>query len=107
MPRYSIKNAPLVATGNIDAATAAYFNNTFLLGDPTWTTFDQQIIDDNGWDLTVKLLDGEQSLMDLIALKNQTQSPILFYFWTPHAVHKLFDLVRVQLPNNGTKFAIY
>jgi hypothetical protein len=38
--------------------------------------------------------------MDLLAEKNATESPILFYFWTPHAVHKLFDLVRVQLPNN-------
>jgi ABC-type proline/glycine betaine transport system substrate-binding protein len=43
--------------------------------------------------------------MDLLAEKNATESPILFYFWTPHAVHKLFDLVRVQLPNNGTIYS--
>jgi glycine betaine/proline transport system substrate-binding protein len=102
VPRYTIKDAPLIATGNIDQSTADYFNNTFTLGDPTWATSDQNIIDTNGWDLQIEYLTGEQSLMDLIAARNETQQPVLFYFWTPHAVHKIFDLVRVQLPDNGT-----
>jgi glycine betaine/proline transport system substrate-binding protein len=70
----------------------------FLAGDPTWVQFDQQIIDNLGLDLQVEVAGSEQALLAEVDAAYRRGVPILFYFWTPHAAHQLYQLAEVALP---------
>jgi glycine betaine/proline transport system substrate-binding protein len=97
IPRYVQDDVPEVLFGQFSDEDAAYFNHTFYLGSPEWSSYDQQIIDYFNWSLTIQNLSGEDALLQLILAKYSKQQPVLFYFWKPHPLHDIIDLVKIQL----------
>jgi glycine betaine/proline transport system substrate-binding protein len=70
----------------------------FLMGDPTYVTFDEQII--ANLDLPLKYVVGGSEAAVLTALDNGVadQKPVLVQFWKPHWKHAVLDLTEVELP---------
>lgn len=107
LPAYVVADHPELATweGFKSAAAAALLRTPatgskgqFLAGDPTWVQFDAQIIDNLGLEFDVVFAGSEAALLDQVAAAHLGRQPLLFYFWTPHAAHRLYDLVEVGLP---------
>jgi glycine betaine/proline transport system substrate-binding protein len=101
VPRYVQDYASEVLFGTFSEQAADYFNHTFYLGSSAWTTEDQAIIDYNHWDLTIKNLTGEYEFLELLLDRYSKNEPILFYFWKPHPIHQILDLVKIQLEDAG------
>lgn len=102
MPRYVLKTVPTALSADFtNPEVAGYFDNTFILADKYWSNVQQQVIDDQGYNLTVKVLDGQEQLFDLLAEKYPREEPLLFFLWRPHTLFSTYDLVRVSLPNNS------
>ncbi len=69
----------------------------FLMGDPTYVTFDEQIIANLGLPLQYVVGGSEAAL--LTAIDNATaEAPVLIQFWKPHWKHLEADLTEVALP---------
>ena len=107
IPDYLLQQHPELVTweGLKDPQNAALFataetgnKGRFLAGDPGWVQYDEDIIRNLGLDLQVVRLGSEEALLDALGAAYDKQEPILFYFWTPHWVHMLYNLVPVTLP---------
>jgi glycine betaine/proline transport system substrate-binding protein len=70
----------------------------FLAADPTFVSYDEQIIDSLGLDLNVVHTGSEQALIDRLDEAIANEEPVLTYFYEPHWAHRKFDLTEVQLP---------
>ena len=70
----------------------------FLGVDPTYVQYDQEIIDNLGLNLKVVFTGSEKALIDEIENAFSKNTPILFYFWTPHPIINQYNLVKVELP---------
>lgn len=70
----------------------------FLLGDPSWVTFDADIINNLGLNLQVVAAGSEDAVKAAVDGAYSREEPILFYFWTPHSMHARYDLTEVALP---------
>ncbi len=106
-PDYVIEQNPALATweGFQDPAQAAIFataetgdKGQFLAGDPGWTQYDAEIIQNLGLNLQVVTAGSEEALLAALDAAVSRQEPILFYFWTPHSIHAKYDLTPVELP---------
>ena len=71
----------------------------FLMGDPTYVTFDEQII--ANLELPLKYVVGGSEAAVLTALNNgvKDKQPVLVQFWKPHWEHAVLDLTEVKLPD--------
>jgi len=107
VPTDLVTQHPELATweGFADPANAALFRTAataphgqFLAGDPTWVQFDAQIIANLGLDFAVVYAGSEEALLAQVDHAYSTGQPILFYFWTPHAAHRRYQLTEVRLP---------
>lgn len=106
IPIYLRNQHPELATwkGFTDPKNVALFaattggNGVFYTGDPTWTQYDAQIIKNLGLNFEVKTLGTEDALIKTLDTAYKQKKPIVFYFWTPHWAHVLYDLVPVELP---------
>lgn len=107
VPRYVLAAHPALASweglSGSDAAAlfrtpASGMKGQFLTGDPTWVQYDAQIIANLGLDFAVVYAGSESALLAQVAEAHRTKSPLLFYFWTPHAAHERYDLAEVRLP---------
>ena len=107
MPTYVIDQYPELATwdGFKAPANVRLFetaeNTTqgqFLGGDPSWTQYDAQIIQNLGLDLTVVMSGSESATLSALEAAYPRQQPLLFYFWLPHWAHVKYDLTNVALP---------
>jgi glycine betaine/proline transport system substrate-binding protein len=105
IPKYLVEQHPDLATwkGFADPKNTALFasgsaNGTFYTGDPTWTQYDDQIIKNLHLPFAVKTLGSEDALIKQVDLTYNKKLPIVFYFWTPHWAHAVYDLVPVELP---------
>lgn len=108
VPAYVIDEHPELATweGFTDPALASLFATVdtgelgqFLTGDPSWVQYDADIIKNLGLHLQVITAGSEDALLAAVSSAYSRQEPILFYFYSPHAVFSRFDLVQVQLPS--------
>jgi glycine betaine/proline transport system substrate-binding protein len=70
----------------------------FLGGDETWTQHDADIIRNLKLELEVIYAGSEETLLAAVDQAYTQQEPLLFYFWTPHAVHARYNLTPVILP---------
>ncbi len=69
----------------------------FLMGDPTYVTFDEQIIANLG--LPLQYVVGGSEAAVLTAIDNATvDAPVLVQFWKPHWKHLEADLTEITLP---------
>jgi glycine betaine/proline transport system substrate-binding protein len=106
VPTAVVTEHPELATweGFKDPALAGLFATAetgdvgqFLMGDPTYVTFDEQIIANLG--LPLQYLVGGSEAALLTAIDNATaEAPILIQFWKPHWKHLEADLTEVALP---------
>ncbi len=98
---------PKVATweGFKDAATAGKFataetgnQGRFLMGDPSYVTFDEQIIANLKLPLKYTVAGSEAALITAINQAETDKKPILLQFWQPHWMHSKVKLTEVKLP---------
>ena len=107
MPAYMVEQYPALATweGFQDPELAGLFSTAetgdlgqILHGDPSWVTYEQNIIDNLGLHLELVYAGSEEALLASFDAAFAREDPVLSYFWTPHSAFKTFDLVEVQLP---------
>lgn len=106
-PKYVVDANPALATweGLKDPAVAKEFataetgdKGAFLAGPLGWTQYDPQIADQLGLSLQVINTASEEALLAQMSANYERQQPVLFYFYTPHAIFTRYDLVEVGLP---------
>lgn len=107
IPTYLLTDHPELATweGFQDPANAGLFATAetgglgaFLAGSPGWTQYDDQIINNLGLPFQVITTGSEEALLAAVAAAYERREPVLFYFYSPHALFSKFDLTQVQLP---------
>ncbi len=107
MPTYLLTEHPDLATaeGLANPENAALFataetgdKGQLLFGDPSWVTYEADIIENLGLNLQIVQGGSEEAILSGLDAAYNRQEPILFYFWTPHSIHAKYDLTRVALP---------
>ena len=107
IPTYMVDEHPELATweGFADPALAAEFATAetgdqaqFLSGDPSWTVYEEQIIENLGLPMEIVYAGSEAAILSAVDAAYNRGDPILFYFWTPHVAFASYDLTRVALP---------
>ena len=107
MPAYMVEQHPALASadGFTDPELAGLFATAetgdlgqILHGDPSWVTFEQDIIDDLGLHLEIVYAGSEEALLAAFDGAFARDEPVLSYFWTPHSAFNVFDLVELELP---------
>ena len=70
----------------------------FLTGDPSWTSYEDQVIENLGLDFQIVAAGSEEAILAALDSAFSREEPLLFYFWTPHSIHAKYDLTEVELP---------
>jgi glycine betaine/proline transport system substrate-binding protein len=70
----------------------------FLMGDPSYVTYDEQIIKNLKLPLAYTVAGSEATLITAIDKAETDKQPILMQFWTPHWEHAKVKLTEVKLP---------
>jgi glycine betaine/proline transport system substrate-binding protein len=88
------------------AAAANYFKTAetgdkgqFLLGDPSYVSYDADIIKNLNLPFKVVTGGGEAALITGIDTAFKDKTPLLFYFYTPQWANNKYELVSVKLPD--------
>lgn len=98
---------PKVATweGFKDAATSKKFSTAasgelgqFLMGDPSYVSFDEQIIKNLKLPLKYTVAGSEAALITAITQADADKKPLLLQFWQPHWLQTRVKLTEVKLP---------
>ncbi len=107
VPQYVIDEHPELATweGFQDPQLAALFataetgdNGRFLGTDPSYSQYDEQIIENLGLPLEVVFSGSEPATVAEVDARVAAEEPIVLYWWTPTAAVAAYDLVNVTLP---------
>jgi glycine betaine/proline transport system substrate-binding protein len=105
VPTYVVDQNPTLATweGYEDAAAEFAAAETgdlgrFLGADPSWVQYDEQIIANLDLPFQVVWTGSEDALLAEVSSAYSRQEPVLFYFYSPHAIFQQFDLTQVELP---------
>lgn len=105
VPTYVVEEHPEVATLEGLNANASLFATTetgdkgqMLDGDPSFVSFDKQIVDSLGLDFEVVVAGSESALLAELDQAIAKEEPLLFYWYTPHWGNTVYDLTEVQLP---------
>jgi glycine betaine/proline transport system substrate-binding protein len=98
VPTYLVEERPELARYQGLKGSEDLVNGEFLAGDPTFVSYDEEIIKSLGLDLKVVNTGSEQALIQAIDDAFKRREPVLTYFYTPHWAHRKYDLTEVQLP---------
>ena len=107
VPKFVVDEHPELATweGFKDPALAKLFATAetgdlgqFLMGDPSYVTYDEQIIANLGLPLKFVVGGSEAALLTAIDKAFADHTPLLMQFWKPHWKHLEVPLVEVKLP---------
>jgi glycine betaine/proline transport system substrate-binding protein len=107
IPKFVADAHPGYATwqGLKSPAAAKYFataetgsKGQFLLGDPSYVSYDADIIKNLNLPFQVVTGGGEAALITSIGTAFKDKTPLLFYFYTPQWANAKYDLVSVKLP---------
>ncbi len=107
IPTYVVEQNPAAGSweGLQDPATAQLYSTAesgdmgqFLIGDPSWVSYEQDIIDNLGLHLEVVYAGSEDALLAAMDSATSRGDPLLFYWWTPHSAFSKFDLSPFELP---------
>lgn len=105
VPTYVIDQNPELATWEGYQDPAADFSSAetgdlgrFLGADPSWVQYDEQIIDNLDLPFQVVWTGSEDALLAEVSSAYSREEPVLFYFYSPHALFQEFDLTQVELP---------
>ena len=103
----TIDKNPKLATweGFKDAATAKQFataesgdKGQFLMGDPSYVSYDEEIIANLGLPLKFVVAGTEAALITAIQNADKDGKPLLLQFWQPHWLHSKIKLTEIKLP---------
>jgi len=107
VPKFVIDAHPELATweGFKDPELAKLFATAesgdlgqFTMGDPSYVTYDEQIIENIGLPLKYVVAGSEAALLTAIDQSIADQKPLLMQFWKPHWKSARVELVEVALP---------
>jgi glycine betaine/proline transport system substrate-binding protein len=98
IPTYLLKENPELSRWQGFKGREDLVNGEFLAGDPSFVSYDDQIIKSLGLQLRVVNTGSEQALIQAIDDAYRRREPFLTYFYTPHWAHRRYDLTEVQLP---------
>jgi glycine betaine/proline transport system substrate-binding protein len=105
VPAYLVEENPELATweglkGNEAMFATAETGNQgqFLAGDPSFVSYDEEIIENLGLDLKVVYSGSEAALLTALDAAYAKQDPLLMYFWSPHWAQAKYALTEVELP---------
>lgn len=108
VPKFIVDEHPELATweGFKDPALASLFATAesgelgqFLMGDPSYVTFDEQIIANLGLPLKYVVAGSEAALLTAIDQSVADQKPVLLQLWKPHWKQSRVEMVEVKLPD--------
>ena len=107
VPTFVIDQHPELATweGFKDPELAKLFataesgdQGQFLMGDPSYVTYDEQIIKNLDLPLKYVVAGSEAALITAIEQAETDQKPLLLQFWQPHWLQSKVKLTEVKLP---------
>ncbi|HSJ50886.1 MAG TPA: glycine betaine ABC transporter substrate-binding protein [Actinomycetota bacterium] len=105
LPTYLVEENPDLATveglqGNEEMFATAETGDRgqFLAGDPSFVSYDEQIIESLGLDFEVVYSGSEAALLSALDAAYAAEDPLLMYFWSPHWAQAKYDLTEVELP---------
>jgi glycine betaine/proline transport system substrate-binding protein len=98
IPTYLVDERPELARWQGLRGNEDIVRGEFVAGDPTFVSYDEEIIKSLGLDLNVVNTGSEDALIQAIDDAYRRKQPVLAYFYTPHWVHRKYDLTEVQLP---------
>lgn len=107
VPSYVLESNPELASWEAfqSKETAALFatDSTAPLGrflgvDPSWGSYDEEIIENLGMPFVVEYAGSEKAAIEALANAVAKQEFIVMYWWTPTAAVAQFDLKQVALP---------
>jgi len=108
IPTFMLKDHPELATweGFKDPKNAALFKTAesgdlgqFLMGDPSYVSYDEQIIKNLNLPLKFVVAGSETALITAIQSAEKNQTPLLMQFWQPHWLQSEVKLTQVKLPD--------
>jgi glycine betaine/proline transport system substrate-binding protein len=71
----------------------------FMMGDPSYVTYDEQIIKNLELPLKYTVAGSEAALLTAIDQAEKDKTPLLMQFWKPHWKHAKVKLAEVKLPD--------
>ena len=107
VPSYVVEEHPELATweGFQDPELASMFataetgdKGRFLGTDPSYSQYDEQIIENLDLPLQVVFSGSEPATVAELDARVAAEEPIVMYWWTPTAAVAAYDLVNVELP---------
>ena len=106
VPTFLIDENPALATWEGYSEFGTLFSTAesgpdlgqFLMGDPSYVTFDEQIIANLGLPLKYVVAGSEAALITAIQKSIDEKTPLLLQFWQPHWLQSKVALTEVQLP---------
>jgi glycine betaine/proline transport system substrate-binding protein len=98
IPTYLVEERPELARYQGLEGNEDLVDGKFLAGDPTFVSYDEEIIKSLGLDLEVVYSGSEEALIQALDEAFKRKEPLLTYFYRPHWVHRKYDLTEVQLP---------
>jgi glycine betaine/proline transport system substrate-binding protein len=109
VPSFVVEQNPELATweGFQDPELAKLFSTAesgadlgqFLMGDPSYVTYDEQIIANLELPLKYVVAGSEAALITAIQKAIDEQTPLLLQFWQPHWLQSQVELTEVKLPD--------
>ena len=108
IPTFMLADHPELATweGFKDPATAKLFataesgdDGQFLMGDPSYVSYDDQIITNLKLPLKYVVAGSEAALITAIKAAIADKTPLLMQFWQPHWLQSQVELTEVKLPD--------
>jgi len=107
VPQFVVDEHPELATweGFKDPKLAGLFKTAesgddgqFLMGDPSYVSYDEQIIKNLGLPLKFVVAGSEAALITAVENAEADKKPLLLQFWAPHWLHGKYKLAEVTLP---------
>ena len=107
VPTFVVEEHPELATweGFKDAELAGLFataetgdSGQFLMGDPSYVSYDEQIIANLELPLQFVVAGSEAALITAIQQAVADEQPVLLNFWQPHWLQSQVELTEVELP---------
>lgn len=107
VPQFVLDENPSLATweGLKDATLAKKFATAesgdlgqFLMGDPSYVSYDEQIIKNLNLPLKYIVAGSEAALITAIQQAEADKKPLLLQFWQPHWLQSKVKLARIPLP---------
>ena len=98
IPTYLVEEQPELARYQGFKGNEDIVGGEFIGGDPTFVSYDEEIIKSLGLGLEVVNTGSERALIQAIDDAYRRKEPVLAYFYTPHWAHRKYDLTEVQLP---------